>query len=841
MSSASPPPDPAHAPAWRLSILLLGVWLLPLLLVGPSLAPGKRFLPFAPVQFEPLRSEYPQAARAADPGTNQWTADRIFPVLTDQLGLARAAQRGETGAWDPHLGLGLSRLGNAIHGPDYPLNLCLRWLPGDRAAAPLALLSLALAGLGLGLFLRSRGCSLAATAVGVLALQSAGFGPRNLHYGMKVDAVLWLPWTWWALEGWARGRRAALPAVGLFAGLPFLAGFPPIAAFAWCAALAFAAARLWRSGWRRWLPAALALALAPLLGAPQLLPTLAASADSLRQVKGAEALAREALPPASAASLLLPDLFGSPLHEPEAFGPAAAWWLARSGDSERTQLAQGLEWDCYGGAAALLLLLLALGCAPRQALWPAGLALAALGFAQAWPGLRLLYHLPLLGGGAPARALALAWIALAWGAAAGAEALGRGPRGARWAVALALPALLLGLYLQLDAPDPEQLTRAVAERFGRSYEAALEVLPEAAQARGREQIERGARVLTGAAAAVLLAGLLARFGRGLAWAWPLCLWSLAELTLFSADHARPRDLGGQPIWPPSPRLQELAETLGDGRLVRCAVDRAPEQAAIVLARPNLPSAYGLRDLSAYVAFNQRSLVESLQAIDPRSRFRSGFAALSDPAALDAPFLDAARVSAVLSTTPLNHPRLEPVREQPGWCLYRRRGALPAARFVLEERLFDERSELLAAIASRDWRPEERLHRLAPKAPQGPAEGSAPQRFEARPAPEIERPSPERIRADLGAGPAGRLVLSEQFDRGWSARIDGRPARVFEADGCFLAVEVPAGARRLELEYAAPGRALGLGLAAAAGLLLLALVRLTGAAPGPQPPNNRAGA
>jgi hypothetical protein len=828
MSSPSPSPVPRGPTAWRLWPLLLGVWLLPLLLVGPSLAPGTRFLPFAPVQFEPLRRAHPEAAQAADRGTNQWTADRIFPVLTDQLGFERAWARGESGAWDPHLGLGLSRFGNAIHGPDYPPNQLLRWLPGDRAAAPLAILSLALAGLGLGLLLRSRGCSLLATAVGVLALQSAGFGPRNLHYGMKVDAVLWLPWTLWVIEGWARGRRACLPAIGLFAGLPFLAGFPPIAAFAWCAALCFAGGRLARAGPARWLPAAAALGLGPLLAASQLLPTLAASADSLRQVKGAAALSAEALPPASLASLLLPDLFGSPLSEPEPFGPAAAWWLARPQDGDQAQLAQGLEWDCYGGAAALLLLLVALAVEPRRALWPAGLALFALGFAQAWPGVALLYHLPPLAGGAPARALALLWIALGWGAALGAEVLSRGGRGARLALALALPALLLGAWLQLAPPDPARLTAALAERFGRPLEEALALLPEAAQARGIAQLERGARALSGGALAVLLAAGLALLGRRALWALPLCLWSLIELRGFSSMHALPRDLGGQPIWPASPLLAELSAALGDGRLVRCAGDRAPEQAAIVLARPNLPGAYGLRDLSAYVAFNQQSLVECLEAVAPGSRFRSGFAGLPDPSALGAPFLDAARVTAVLSTTPLAHPRLAALREEPGWCLYRRRMDLPPARFVPEEQCFAARAELLAAIADPAWQPGERLHRLT----SGPAAGEPRlTRFESRPPPPVERPAPEHLRVELGAGPAGRLVLSEQFDRGWSARIDGRPARPFEADGCFLAVEIPAGAARLELAYAAPGRALGGWLALGAALLLLGLWRLA-PAPGP---------
>ena len=68
-------------------------------------------------------------------------------------------------------------------------------------------------------------------------------------------------------------------------------------------------------------------------------------------------------------------------------------------------------------------------------------------------------------------------------------------------------------------------------------------------------------------------------------------------------------------------------------------------------------------------------------------------------------------------------------------------------------------------------------------------------------------------------PSGRrafVVASLTQDGGWSARdASGRALRVFEANGPFLAVEVPGGSHGIRLRYSAPGSGPGLGVAIAA--------------------------
>lgn len=94
---------------------------------------------------------------------------------------------------------------------------------------------------------------------------------------------------------------------------------------------------------------------------------------------------------------------------------------------------------------------------------------------------------------------------------------------------------------------------------------------------------------------------------------------------------------------------------------------------------------------------------------------------------------------------------------------------------------------------------------------------------------VEVSQPGRWTFDTGAPERPRrLVVAETWDRGWRARIDGRPAHLEREHDLLLAVEVPAGARRVELVYRPRGLAGGLALGLA-GLLALAAPSLPGIA------------
>jgi uncharacterized membrane protein YfhO len=63
----------------------------------------------------------------------------------------------------------------------------------------------------------------------------------------------------------------------------------------------------------------------------------------------------------------------------------------------------------------------------------------------------------------------------------------------------------------------------------------------------------------------------------------------------------------------------------------------------------------------------------------------------------------------------------------------------------------------------------------------------------------------KVRIDLSApAPEGAsLVVSENFYPGWKATVDGKSAPVGRADFSLIGVELPAGARTVQLDFTSP--------------------------------------
>ena len=78
----------------------------------------------------------------------------------------------------------------------------------------------------------------------------------------------------------------------------------------------------------------------------------------------------------------------------------------------------------------------------------------------------------------------------------------------------------------------------------------------------------------------------------------------------------------------------------------------------------------------------------------------------------------------------------------------------------------------------------------------------------------------RVRAE-GAG--GVAVLADVFAPGWSATVDGAPAKVLRADAGFRAVALLPGAHEIAFSYRAPGLALGATLSAGTAVLCALLL------------------
>jgi hypothetical protein len=529
-----PRPNRARRTAAWLAVLLV----IPMLLLGPAMAPNKRFLPQLPVASLPMAEEHPELAAEARAGSNYSTADGLFQILTDRIEARDQMRTGTLPTWDPNVAAGIPLFAGTIAAIAYPPNWLALVLPPDLAAAPLALLSLFLAGLGMALFLRRLGLPMGAVLVGALAAQAGTWAIDNLHYYMKVDAALWLPWMLWSVEGMVQGKRRSGPWLAASIGLSLLAGFPPISIFAIATTGLYALVRFLGKDTRArcgklFLQAGLYVVLGFGIGAWQLLPTAETSGLSTRIPRDQAFFEAQALPIGSSLGLLAPDVFGE-ADEPVFAGSLPIVWLVTGHeDAESALTANALEWNLHLGSLALLLALVAIFTRPRQAAFAFGALLLWIGFSQGWPGLRLLYAVPGLDFGAPNRAIGVAWFLMPWLAAVGTAALisdiqpgraapktkgaAKSKGAAPWAAALiggTTAIIALGTWFLFDAHAfPAWLTDLMVERHGVTKAEVAAAMSDADMLSAALRLKRLLIGLFCTGGLLCAATLLATFGR----------------------------------------------------------------------------------------------------------------------------------------------------------------------------------------------------------------------------------------------------------------------------------------------------------------------------------------
>jgi len=307
-------------------------------------------------------------------------------------------------------------------------------------------------------------------------------------------------------------------------------------------------------------------------------------------------------------------------------------------------------------------------------------------------------------------------------------------------------------------------------------------------------------------AAVVAAALLAlgtwtrRRRREPAVCMPLLAALAMEGILAANGHITSRPAEPYGAFPPSESIEAVREAAGRGRVVRYDPTPTGVEHVVNLARPNMLEPYGIGDITPYTVFTPRTLVQLFADLDPNTRYRSGISSVQRFADLAHPLLDLLCVSAVISRDPLEHPRLRPVREEPGFCVYAREGALPPARIVSRVvRAVDEvtgRQTILSGVVDFD---ETTLLISADEIE--PAYRGAPADFRPGQIELVERPSRDRFNVEVWGSSGGWLVMHEQFYPGWQAKVNGEPAEIVRADTTYRAVRIPPGDCRVETWYA----------------------------------------
>jgi hypothetical protein len=150
---------------------------------------------------------------------------------------------------------------------------------------------------------------------------------------------------------------------------------------------------------------------------------------------------------------------------------------------------------------------------------------------------------------------------------------------------------------------------------------------------------------------------------------------------------------------------------------------------------------------------------------------------------------------------------EPIR------IYQVPDPLPRAFAVGEARRADVSTDL-ARLFDGDFDPRRMvlLHDAGPATAAPGFEGTA----------RIVSSRPDRLKVEAELSGHGYVVLTEGYDPGWRATVDGVATPVLRANVAFRAVEVPAGRHVVEMVYRPRAVVLGVGLSAASALLGLGL-------------------
>lgn len=340
----------------------------PCLLLWPVVAHGEAFLPA-----DLLRDIAPW--RTADPASlvpwNPLMWDGVAEFYPWRLFASQTLHSGYLPLWNPHQFCGTPFVANSQSAVFYPLNLLFCLLPVAQAFGVSVLLHLFLTGVFAFLFLRSSALGLgrAASLVGAVAWQMCHWQVAWLALPTFLCVSAWLPLALLLVDrAILRPTMARAVPLGLCLGLMLLAGHLQIALYCFGLTTAWAVLRIlprFKAHWPVLLGcAALALALAFGLAAPQLLPAFELARASHRAGgvptwAAYQGYVRLALPPVNLVTLFLPGFFGSPTR-------GTFWELYLREVYLNGGPGAYMENACYGGVLTLLFALTGLAATWRR-------------------------------------------------------------------------------------------------------------------------------------------------------------------------------------------------------------------------------------------------------------------------------------------------------------------------------------------------------------------------------------------------------------------------------------------------------------------------------------------
>jgi hypothetical protein len=724
---------------------------------------------------------------------SQW----IYP---SQWFLRNAQEQGQSIAWNPFVGMGMSPYANPLYGVFYPLNWLHRIGPLALMTNVVGLLHLIGGAVGMWLLTRKLGVRPLVSSLAALAWALGGFSSSMWTFGIFVAACSYFPWQAWAFvrlfESVGQPRAKVLTRIAMAAlmfGLSLLLGelFLALVGFAAGVLVGLAACGSVFRTKRGIGTGIVAIVLVGLLGVGLGAATWWPARAAVASTERAQALPLEIAERGSFVPLRLAELgsSNSTMRLFEANPKLVTQWLGGT---------QPLALSIYGGASVMGLAILALGLRRRRELVLAGLCL--FGFLMAMGSHTPVHKLvrvlvpPLALMRLPEKYLVVPMMVLVVLAALGAERVLRDARlgHSRWKTTLVLLCALIAVDVVAFVLLPTSLRGTFLPGCAHGLVALLALL--------------------------LLQTQGAKWPRAFAVALPLLIaadTALASRSVLKFDAAE--KLSATPplakeIWKNHAQTQpgDVPPRLFRSFVVSevAAMKQLPGEVSpwrpVLTLRDNLGSTFGVSTVPGYDAALAPELDRLFKASRPESMILAG-----------AQF-------ALLPTFPPRTPQegnltvlLDPL---PGARLYSITNALPHVYAVTDVRIGKDtltddgvfhpdvvsgRAATLSADAKLD------TPMVAALSDIGRCE--------------VARYLTDHVSLNCELKAAALVVLLEQYTPDWKATVDGVRATVLRTNSLARAVAVGAGKHRVEYQFEAPGVAAGVCVTLAAMLVCVALM------------------
>lgn len=199
--------------------------------------------------------------------------------------------------------------------------------------------------------------------------------------------------------------------------------------------------------------------------------------------------------------------------------------------------------------------------------------------------------------------------------------------------------------------------------------------------------------------------------------------------------------------------------------------------------PNAGSVYGLYDVRGYEPIALKRYGELVRRLNSRVLKRElGYTAFVFPSVYAGPFVNLMGVRRLVSYKPMDVKGLAP-EYMSDIIVYKNKDALSRAVFYGDWTVERDAGKVADAVISDSFRPDRELYLeeepgIEKRSGHGVA-GSA----------EIVKYEPEEIRIRVNARRAGMVFVSDPWDSGWTAEVDGRASKLLIADYAFRAAAV----------------------------------------------------